>query len=188
MDEEMENEEVIVAQSCNFSYLCYMKRRITTYGGYFERFIETLSAKESLNWSDKAILITSIIFLLQPVEWYHYIANLINPTHQLPDLKVGEMYAEVAEYTQAGNFWDFIWGNVTLGQKATFRYDRKESPFLNKDTDYLRNLFCSSLCSEIVSAKAIRIGKSTPTPEYACPSHSRADSNRKHLTTRRTTV
>ena len=28
MDEEMENEEVIVAQSCNFSYLCYMKRRI----------------------------------------------------------------------------------------------------------------------------------------------------------------
>ncbi len=113
---------------------------------------------------------------------------LINPAHQLPDLKVGEMYAEVAEYTQAGNFWDFIWGNVTLGQKATFRYDRKESPFLNKDTDYLRNLFCSSLCSEIVSAKAIRIGKSTPTPEYACPSHSRADSNRKHLTTRRTTV
>ena len=101
--------------------------------------------------------------LLQPVEWYHYIANLINPAHQLPDLKVGEMYAEVAEYTQAGNFWDFIWGNVTLGQKATFRYDRKESPFLNKDTDYLRNLFCSSLCSEIVSAKAIRIGKSTPT-------------------------
>ena len=98
------------------------------------------------------------------------------------------MYAEVAEYTQAGNFLDFIWGNVTLGQKATFRYDRKESPFLNKDTDYLRNLFCSSLCSEIVSAKAIRIGKSTPTPEYACPSHSRADSNRKHLTTRRTTV
>ena len=102
------------------------------------------------NWSDKAILITSIIFLLQPVEWYHYIANLINPAHQLPDLKVGEMYAEVAEYTQAGNFWDFIWGNVTLGQKATFRYDRKESPFLDKDTDYLRNLFCSSLCPERV--------------------------------------
>lgn len=71
------------------------------------------------NWSDKAILITSIIFLLQPVEWYHYIANLINPAHQLPDLKVGEMYTEVAEYTQAGNFWDFICGNVTLGQKAS---------------------------------------------------------------------
>lgn len=71
------------------------------------------------HWSDKAILITAVLFLLQPVEWYHYIANLINPTHQLPNLQVGEMYAEVAEYTKAGNFWDFIRGNITLGQKAS---------------------------------------------------------------------
>ena len=71
------------------------------------------------NWSNKAIIITAVIFLLQPVEWYHYIANLMNPAHQLPDLKVGEMYAEVAEYTKAGNFWDFISGNITLGQKAS---------------------------------------------------------------------
>lgn len=71
------------------------------------------------NRSNKAIIITSAIFLLQPVEWYHYIANLINPTHRLLDLKVGEMYAEVAEYTKGGNFWDFILGNITLGQKAS---------------------------------------------------------------------
>ena len=71
------------------------------------------------NWSDKAIIITAVIFLLQPVEWIHYIVNLINPAHQLPDLKVGEMYTEVAEYTKAGNFWDFVSGNVTLGQKAS---------------------------------------------------------------------
>lgn len=71
------------------------------------------------NWSDKAILIAAVICLLQPIEWYHYIANLVNPAHQLPDLKVGEMYAEVAEYTKAGNFWDFILGNITLGQKAS---------------------------------------------------------------------
>ena len=71
------------------------------------------------NWSDKAILITSIIFLLQPVEWYHYIDSLINPAHQLPDLKVGEMYSEVTEYTKSGNFGEFILGNITLGQKAS---------------------------------------------------------------------
>ena len=71
------------------------------------------------NWSDKAILIASIFFLLQPVEWYHYIASLINPAHLLPDLKVGEMYAEVAAYTKAGNFGDFLLGNITLGQKAS---------------------------------------------------------------------
>ena len=29
------------------------------------------------------------------------------------------MYAEVAEYTKAGNFWAFIGENITLGQKAS---------------------------------------------------------------------
>lgn len=71
------------------------------------------------NWSDKAVFIAAMLFLLQPVEWYHYVAGLINPSHQLPDLKVGEMYAEVAEYTKAGEFWPFIWENITLGQKAS---------------------------------------------------------------------
>ena len=71
------------------------------------------------NWSNRAIFIAAVVFLIQPVEWYHYIANLINPAHQLPDLKVGEMYAEVAEYTRGENFWDFILGNITLGQKAS---------------------------------------------------------------------
>ena len=56
------------------------------------------------NWSDKAVFVTAILFLLQPVEWYHYIAHLLNPAHQLPDLHVNEMYAEVAEYTKAGDF------------------------------------------------------------------------------------
>lgn len=71
------------------------------------------------NWSDKAILIAAVVFLLQPVEWYHYVASLFNPAHHLPDLKVGEMYAEVAEYTKAGDWGDFILGNITLGQKAS---------------------------------------------------------------------
>lgn len=70
-------------------------------------------------WSDKAILITAIILLLQPMEWYHFSASLLNPAHTLPDLGVGAMYDQVATYTKAGNFGDFLWGNVTLGQKAS---------------------------------------------------------------------
>ena len=70
-------------------------------------------------WNDRAVLITAIILLLQPVEWFHYIASLFNPEYTLPNLGVGAMYNEVAEYTKEGNFWKFIWGNVTLGQKAS---------------------------------------------------------------------
>lgn len=52
------------------------------------------------HWSDRAVLILAVFFLLQPVEWFHYIASLVNPAHHLPDLKVGEMYAQVAEVTK----------------------------------------------------------------------------------------
>ena len=37
-------------------------------------------------WSDKAVLITAFIFLLQPVEWGHYFASLFNPDYLLPNL------------------------------------------------------------------------------------------------------
>lgn len=70
-------------------------------------------------WSDKAVLIAAVVLLLQPVELYHYVMSLYNPAYTLPDLGVGAMYGEVAAYTKEGDFGQFIWGNVTLGQKAS---------------------------------------------------------------------
>ena len=71
------------------------------------------------NMGCKAILAISILFLLQPTEWYHYMAGLIDPEHQLPDLKVGEMYADIAACTKTGNIGEFLACNITLGQKAS---------------------------------------------------------------------
>lgn len=70
-------------------------------------------------WSDKAVLITAIILLLQPVEWFHYITSLVNPAYTLPDLGIGEAYDTVSEATKSGNFLDFILCNITTGQKAS---------------------------------------------------------------------
>lgn len=70
-------------------------------------------------WSNKAILIAAVFCLFQPVEWFHYFASLVDSSYTLPDLQVGEMYAEVGEYTKNGTFKEFIWGNITLGQKAS---------------------------------------------------------------------
>ena len=74
------------------------------------------------NWSDKAVLAAAIFFTLQPVEWYHYIMSLVDSSYQLPDYGVGPMYDKVAEATKSGNFWEFIWCNVTLGQKASLMW------------------------------------------------------------------
>lgn len=56
------------------------------------------------NWGDKTLLAAAVLYLLQPVEWYHYIAHLTDPAHTLPSLNVEGMYAEVAEHTRNGNF------------------------------------------------------------------------------------
>lgn len=108
------------------------------------------------NWSDKAIIITAVIFLLQPVEWYHYIGYLINPAHQLPDLKVGEMYAEVAEYTKAGNFWDFILGNITLGQKASLLWAVNAGRFFQTAGLFLLGLYIGRKQLFVSSEKNLR--------------------------------
>lgn len=92
-------------------------------------------------WSDKAILITAIIFLLQPIEWYHYIMSLFNPDYTLPDLQVGAMYDEVATYTKGGNFWEFLVGNVTLGQKASLFWAIGAGRFLQTAGLFLFGLY-----------------------------------------------
>lgn len=70
-------------------------------------------------WSDKAVLITAIILLLQPVEWFHYIASLLNPAYTLPNLGIDDAYNTVTEVNKSGNFLYFILCNITTGQKAS---------------------------------------------------------------------
>ncbi len=74
------------------------------------------------NASDKVILMAAIAFSIQPIEWYHYVMSLVDTSHQLPDYGVGPMYDAVGEVTRNGSFWDFLWCNVTLGQKASFMW------------------------------------------------------------------
>lgn len=70
-------------------------------------------------WSNTTILITAIIFLLQPIEWFHYFASNIIPNYSIPDLNVGEMYAAISKNTKEGTFVEFIVKNINLGQKAS---------------------------------------------------------------------
>ena len=67
--------------------------------------------------------------------------SLLNPAHALPDLGVGAMYSEVAEYTKAGNFLDFIWGNITLGQKASLYWAIGAGRFLQTAGLFLVGLY-----------------------------------------------
>lgn len=71
------------------------------------------------NLRDRALLLTSVFFLLQPFEWCQYFASLADPSYRLPDLNIAEMYADVAAVTKTGNLWEFLYENITMGQKAS---------------------------------------------------------------------
>lgn len=92
-------------------------------------------------WSSRAILTLAIICLLQPVEWFHYVMSCFDPSYTLPDLGVGAMYETVAEYTKAGEFWPFLLGNITLGQKASLFWAIGAGRFLQTAGLFLLGLY-----------------------------------------------
>lgn len=74
------------------------------------------------NWSDRALLAAAAVFLMQPFEWFRFAAAAFDPSFMPSDFNVGGMYAEVVKYAKSGSFWDFIWCNITLGQKASLMW------------------------------------------------------------------
>ena len=73
-------------------------------------------------WSNCVVLAVAVLCLLQPMEWYHYIVSLINPSHALPDYGVGALYDTVGEATRCGSLLRFLWCNITTGQVASFMW------------------------------------------------------------------
>ena len=71
---------------------------------------------------DGIVLAVAIIFLLHPIELYHYIATLVCSSYTLPQYGVGEMYDKIAEVSKNGTFAEFLLTNITLGQKASFMW------------------------------------------------------------------
>lgn len=108
-------------------------------------------------WSNKALLIGAAVMLLQPIEWYHYIASLINPAHQIPELGVSEMYSTVGEYVLAGNFMDFIWCNITLGQKASLLWAVNAGRFIQTAGLFMLGLYIGRKRLFVATSSTLRI-------------------------------
>lgn len=71
------------------------------------------------HWKTKNVAILAVLLLLQPVEWIYLLMLAFVPGFHIPDLHVGELYAEVGSVVKTGNFWDFIMCNIGVGQKAS---------------------------------------------------------------------
>ena len=70
-------------------------------------------------WSNRALLVAAIFFLLQPFEWVRYLLTLVNPSYVPTDFGMGAMYGELGEVIQNGTFPQFLWASATTGQVAS---------------------------------------------------------------------
>lgn len=71
------------------------------------------------HWNDRVLIILSIIFLLQPIEWFHYFMSLSNEQYTLPNLGIGPLYGEVISQAKIGEWIPFLKANLWTGQKAS---------------------------------------------------------------------
>lgn len=108
-------------------------------------------------WTDKALLITALLFLLQPVEWFHYFASLIDPAYRLPNLGIDEMYVEITEYVKAGSLSEFLLKNITLGQKASLLWAVSVGRFFQTVGLFMLGFYMGRKELFICSDKNIRI-------------------------------
>ena len=69
-------------------------------------------------WSDKAVLITAIILLLQPLELVHLIQIINDPAFVASDPPSWAYFGKTGEYMANGTLFEVIKGNMTTGKTA----------------------------------------------------------------------
>lgn len=81
-------------------------------------------------WNDKAILILAIIFLLQPVELYYFVRQLLDAAWELPQQINRGMHGGVKAYLNEGTFLALVKGNTTIGQAWSMMWAIENGRFL----------------------------------------------------------
>lgn len=81
------------------------------------------------NWSNKAVFITAVILILQPLEWARCIYYLINSDYIAPHNLSESYYESIGYYLKNGSFIDYVVGNLTLGKVASLLWSWENGRF-----------------------------------------------------------
>lgn len=65
------------------------------------------------------LVVLSLFFLAQPLEWVYAAVQWLNPGWAPPSLSVSALYASLHTTVEGGNFWAMAWNNLTVGQCAS---------------------------------------------------------------------
>jgi uncharacterized protein len=66
--------------------------------------------------SNKAVLITAIVLILQPYEWYNFVVGLFHPQTVMANPVSWQYFGKMGEYIPGESFWATVYGNLTNGK------------------------------------------------------------------------
>ncbi|WP_269684480.1 DUF418 domain-containing protein [Flavobacterium lacustre] len=82
-----------------------------------------------VNWSNKAVFITAVILMLQPLEWARCIYYALNPDYVAPPNLSNAYYESIGNFMKNGSFMDYVIGNLTLGKIASLLWSWENGRF-----------------------------------------------------------
>ena len=125
-------------------------------------------------WNNKAVFITAVVLMLQPVEWGEFFYMLANPEYiPAPNLS-NSYFGMMGEYLKSSSFMDHAIGNLRIGRLASVFWSWENGRFFQAPALFLlgmlvgrRKLFIESVESNLFWKKALQYSFLLFVPLYA---------------------
>lgn len=125
------------------------------------------------NWSNKAVFITAVILLLQPLELARCIYYILNPDYVAPPNLSNAYYESIGYYMKHGTFMDYVIGDLTLGKTASLLWSWENGRFFQAPALFMfgmllgrKQLFTTILATNQFWRKVLRYAIAFFLPLY----------------------
>jgi uncharacterized protein len=107
-------------------------------------------------WTNKAVFITAVLLMLQPLEWAKYFYILFNPEY-IPKPNISDFYfGKMGLYFNSNSFVDYAVGNLKIGKMAALFWSWENGRFFQAPALFMFGLLLGRNQLFIVSEKANR--------------------------------
>lgn len=113
-------------------------------------------------WSNKAVFITAVILMLQPIEWVKFFYALIHPEYVPKPNLSDSYYVMMGEYFKSNSFMDYAVGNLSIGRFSSIFWSWENGRFFQASSLFMlgmlvgrKKLFITSTVSKVFWKKAL---------------------------------
>jgi len=112
-------------------------------------------------WSDRAVLITAVVLLLQPFEWGRFFVGLSDPSAKLPNPASWQYFGKMGEYITGSSFMATVAGNLTNGKLAVYNWTWEAGRVFQAPALFMLGMLAGRNGLFVASEKSLRFWKKT---------------------------